>query len=124
MASQSLKWIPLGGLGEVGKNMMAFEYGKNILIVDTGVMFPESDMFGIDAVIPGRWAAPPAPATITRRPRSTAVVAYSIIHSGVRWADTIRTSNGTENSSSTSTAACITARSESLPMMTPTSGVP
>jgi len=52
MASQSLKWIPLGGLGEVGKNMMAFEYGKNILIVDTGVMFPESDMFGIDAVIP------------------------------------------------------------------------
>ncbi len=51
MAS-SLKWIPLGGLGEVGKNMMAFEYGKNILIVDTGVMFPESDMFGIDAVIP------------------------------------------------------------------------
>lgn len=48
----SLKWIPLGGLGEVGKNMMAFEYGKNILIVDTGVMFPESDMFGIDAVIP------------------------------------------------------------------------
>jgi ribonuclease J len=52
MASQPLKWIPLGGLGEVGKNMMAFEYGKNILIVDTGVMFPESDMFGIDAVIP------------------------------------------------------------------------
>jgi ribonuclease J len=52
MASQTLKWIPLGGLGEVGKNMMAFEYGKNILIVDTGVMFPESDMFGIDAVIP------------------------------------------------------------------------
>lgn len=51
MAS-SLKWIPLGGLGEVGKNMMAFEYGKNILIIDTGVMFPESDMFGIDAVIP------------------------------------------------------------------------
>ena len=52
MASQPLKWIPLGGLGEVGKNMMAFEYGKNILIVDTGIMFPESDMFGIDAVIP------------------------------------------------------------------------
>jgi ribonuclease J len=47
-----LKWIPIGGLGEVGKNMMAFEYGKNILIVDAGVMFPESDMHGIDAVIP------------------------------------------------------------------------
>jgi ribonuclease J len=47
-----LKWIPLGGLGEVGKNMMAFEYGKNILVIDAGVMFPESDMHGIDAVIP------------------------------------------------------------------------
>jgi ribonuclease J len=47
-----LKWIPLGGLGEVGKNMMAFEYGKNVLIVDAGVMFPESDMLGIDSVIP------------------------------------------------------------------------
>jgi ribonuclease J len=42
-----LKWIPLGGLGEVGKNMMAFEYGKNIIVVDAGVMFPESDMHGI-----------------------------------------------------------------------------
>jgi ribonuclease J len=47
-----IKWIPLGGLGEVGKNMMAFEYDKNVLIVDAGVMFPESDMHGIDAVIP------------------------------------------------------------------------
>jgi ribonuclease J len=47
-----LKWTPLGGLGEVGKNMMALEYGKNVLIVDTGIMFPSSDMHGIDAVIP------------------------------------------------------------------------
>jgi len=47
-----IKWIPLGGLGEVGKNMMAFEYENNVLIVDAGVMFPESDMHGIDAVIP------------------------------------------------------------------------
>ena len=52
MTSQPLKWIPIGGLGEVGKNMMAYEYGKNILIVDGGIMFPESDMHGIDAVIP------------------------------------------------------------------------
>jgi ribonuclease J len=52
MTSQALKWIPLGGLGEVGKNMMIYEYGKNILVVDCGLMFPESDMHGIDAVIP------------------------------------------------------------------------
>ena len=50
--TSTVKWIPLGGLGEVGKNMMAFEYEKNVLIVDAGVMFPESDMHGIDAVIP------------------------------------------------------------------------
>src|SRR6266511_1011859 len=52
MTSQALKWIPLGGLGEVGKNMMIYEYGNNILVVDCGLMFPESDMHGIDAVIP------------------------------------------------------------------------
>ena len=47
-----LRIIPLGGLGEVGKNMMVLEYGRNILIVDAGVMFPENDMLGIDLVIP------------------------------------------------------------------------
>ena len=76
----------------------------------------------IDAVIPGRWAAPPAPAMITRSPRSAAVRAYSNITSGVRCADTMRTSCGTPNSASTSTAPCMTSRSESLPMITPTSG--
>ena len=50
--SKKLKIIPLGGLGEVGKNMMAYEYGENILIVDTGIMFPENDMLGIDYIIP------------------------------------------------------------------------
>jgi len=47
-----LRIIPLGGLGEVGKNMTAYEYGKNILIVDTGIMFPENDMLGIDYIVP------------------------------------------------------------------------
>ncbi|MCF6278478.1 MAG: MBL fold metallo-hydrolase, partial [Anaerolineales bacterium] len=50
--SKKLKIIPLGGLGEVGKNMMAYEYGDNILIVDTGIMFPENDMLGVDYIIP------------------------------------------------------------------------
>ena len=47
-----LKIIPLGGLGEVGKNMMVLEYGRNIIIVDAGIMFPENDMLGVDLVIP------------------------------------------------------------------------
>jgi ribonuclease J len=52
MASQQLRIIPLGGLGEVGKNMTVFEYGRNMLVVDAGVMFPENDMLGIDFIIP------------------------------------------------------------------------
>ncbi len=52
MSNQKLRIIPLGGLGEVGKNMMAYEFGENILIVDTGMMFPENDMLGIDYIIP------------------------------------------------------------------------
>ena len=47
-----LRIIPLGGLGEVGKNMTVYEYGRDILIVDTGIMFPENDMLGIDYIIP------------------------------------------------------------------------
>jgi ribonuclease J len=47
-----LRIIPLGGLGEVGKNMTLYEYDKEILIVDTGIMFPENDMLGIDYIIP------------------------------------------------------------------------
>ncbi len=47
-----LRIVPLGGLGEVGKNMMVLEYNQNILIIDTGLMFPENDMLGIDLVIP------------------------------------------------------------------------
>ncbi|MBT3320965.1 MAG: ribonuclease J [Anaerolineae bacterium] len=50
--TKKLKIVPLGGLGEVGKNMMAYEYGENVLIVDIGIMFPENDMLGVDYIIP------------------------------------------------------------------------
>jgi ribonuclease J len=52
MSKSKLRIIPLGGLGEVGKNMMVYEYGKNILVVDAGLMFPDNDMLGIDYIIP------------------------------------------------------------------------
>ncbi|MGZ9235603.1 MAG: ribonuclease J [Anaerolineales bacterium] len=47
-----LKIIPLGGLGEVGKNMTAYEFGNQILVVDAGIMFPKNDMLGLDYIIP------------------------------------------------------------------------
>ncbi len=52
MSSNRLRVIPLGGLGEVGRNMMAYEYGGEILVVDAGLMFPDNDMLGIDYIIP------------------------------------------------------------------------
>jgi ribonuclease J len=50
--NKKLRIIPLGGLGEVGKNMMVYEYQNQFLIVDAGMMFPENDMLGIDYIIP------------------------------------------------------------------------
>jgi ribonuclease J len=47
-----LKIIPLGGLGEIGLNMMVFEYGSTLFVVDAGLMFPEDYMLGVDFVIP------------------------------------------------------------------------
>ena len=52
MAKAKLRAVPLGGLEEIGKNMTAFEYGDDIVVVDCGLMFPDESMLGIDLVIP------------------------------------------------------------------------
>lgn len=52
MRDKVLRIIPLGGLGEVGKNMTVYEYKNQMLIVDAGMMFPDNDMIGIDYIIP------------------------------------------------------------------------
>lgn len=52
MAKPKLRIIPLGGVGEIGKNMTVLEYGNSIIVVDCGVMFPRDNMPGIDQVIP------------------------------------------------------------------------
>src|SRR5207344_1509390 len=50
--SAPLKILPLGGLGEIGKNMTVVEYDGRIIVVDTGLRFPTTDMLGIDLVLP------------------------------------------------------------------------
>mmetsp|Transcript_41696 Transcript_41696/g.91533 ORF Transcript_41696/g.91533 Transcript_41696/m.91533 type:complete len:244 (+) Transcript_41696:443-1174(+) len=77
----------------------------------------------IAAAMPGRWAAPPAPAMMTRSPRCSALVAYWYSRCGVRCAETMVSSKGTPKCSRISAAARIVGKSESEPMITPTSGV-
>ena len=50
--AEKLKIIPLGGLNEIGKNITVLEYGKDMIVVDCGVGFPDEDMYGVDLVIP------------------------------------------------------------------------
>ena len=52
MSNGTLRVLPLGGLGEIGKNMTVVEYDGRIVVVDTGLMFPTPDQLGVDLVLP------------------------------------------------------------------------
>jgi len=52
MSAHKLKIVSLGGLGEIGKNMMALQYGNDVIVIDAGLMFPREEMLGIDLLIP------------------------------------------------------------------------
>jgi ribonuclease J len=52
MAKPAMKIIPLGGLGEIGKNMMVFDYEGRLLVIDAGLMFPKDELLGIDLILP------------------------------------------------------------------------
>src|SRR5882762_4621726 len=83
---------------------------------------PRTGRTVFEAVMPGRWAAPPAPAMMTSMPRFSAVAAYSKRRSGVRCAETTRVSCGTRSSPSVLEANFMVSQSEPEPMMMPTSG--
>ena len=52
MTDQKLQIIPLGGCGEFGMNMTAIRYGDDIIVIDSGMMFPEAELLGVDLVMP------------------------------------------------------------------------
>ena len=52
LASDGLRIVALGGLGEIGRNMTVFEYRGRLLIVDCGVLFPDPDQPGVDLILP------------------------------------------------------------------------
>ena len=83
---------------------------------------PSTGTAVLAASMPGRCAAPPAPAMIARRPRAWALAAYSNSTSGVRCAETTFTSCGTPSAWSFSTACCMVSQSEREPITTPTRG--
>ncbi len=104
-----------------------------ICTMDSSESRPLSDLLSIGtpmtgsvvnaAVTPGRCAAPPAPAMMTRRPRFAAPPAYSSSPCGSRWAEMTLASLAMPNSASASAAAFIVGQSESLPIKMPTSGL-
>ena len=55
MSEEKVKIIPLGGLGEIGKNITAFECDDEIIVIDCGISFPDEEMYGVDLIIPDIW---------------------------------------------------------------------
>ena len=52
MSEEKVKIIPLGGLGEIGKNITVIEYDDEIIVIDCGIAFPDEEMYGVDLIIP------------------------------------------------------------------------